>query len=165
MGVAGSGKSTLGAALAKELGWDFFEADDFHSAENVAKMTAGIPLTDSDRGPWLAALNRQLLSSLQADRRFVLACSALKEKYRSQLFDSVENAAIIYLKGSRELLRLRLSARQGHFMRPQMLQSQLEALEEPQNALILDVSMSLDDMLDTIMSKYLTQERSSKSWD
>ena len=165
MGVAGSGKSTLGAALAGELGWDFFEADDFHSAENITKITAGIPLDDSDRAPWLAALNRQLLSALKADHHFVLACSALKEKYRARLLDGVDGAEIIYLNGSYELLLSRLSARQGHFMKPEMLRSQFEVLEEPQNALILDASIPVGDMLDTIVTKYFTPERSSKSWD
>lgn len=165
MGVAGSGKSTLGAALAKELDWDFFEADDFHSAENIAKMSAGIPLTDSDRAPWLAALNRQLLAALDADRHFVLACSALKKKYRARLLEGIDEAEIVYLKGSQELLLSRLSTREGHFMKPEMLMSQLAALEEPRAALILDASMPLHDMLDTIVARYFTPERSSKSWD
>src|SRR6266542_1575753 len=100
MGVSGSGKSTLGQALAQKLGWEFFDADDFHSAENIAKMAAGMPLTDSDRMPWLVALHERLLSTLQADRHPVLACSALKENYRAQLLAGVDAIGIIYLKGN-----------------------------------------------------------------
>lgn len=162
MGVSGSGKSTLGRALARHLGWDFFDADDFHSAANIAKMAAGIPLTDSDRAPWLAALNHQLVSALQADRHPVLACSALKEKYRARLLDGAQGMAVIHLKGSYETIGSRLSAREGHYMKAGLLESQFKALEEPQSALVLDVSMPLRDMLDTISEKYFTLKRSSK---
>lgn len=154
MGVSGSGKSTLGQALASELGWDFFDADDFHTAENIAKMTAGIPLTDSDRLPWLAALNRQLLSTLAAGRHPVLACSALKENYRARLLVGVEAMALVYLQGSYESIRSRLVARQGHYMKDNLLQSQFDALEEPVGALVLDISLSFRDMLDAIYIKY-----------
>ncbi len=154
MGVSGSGKSTLGRALAQKLEWDFFDADDFHPAANIAKMAAGIPLDDSDRVPWLASLHDQLLSTLTTSRHPVLACSALKEKYRMQLLNGVDGLAIIYLQGSYDLLWPRMSARQGHFMKAEMLQSQFNALEEPQNALALTVSMPLNEMLDTIMAHY-----------
>lgn len=162
MGVSGSGKSTLGYALAQQLGWDFFDADEFHSAVNIAKMAAGIPLRDSDRTPWLAALNERLLSSLKADRHAVLACSALKEKYRAELLAGMENIAVIHLKGSYDLISSRMSMRAGHFMKSGMLQSQFSALEEPQDALVLDVAMSLEEMLDTINKKYFISKRSSK---
>ena len=161
MGVSGSGKTTLGIALAHELGWDFFDADDFHSAGNIAKMASGTPLTDSDREPWLGALNQQLLASLKANRHPVLACSALKEKYRMRLMKDVEGVAIIYLKGSYERLWSRLSARQGHFLKENLLQSQFEALEEPRDALVLDISMPLHVMLDTIQARYFAMNRSS----
>jgi gluconokinase len=161
MGVAGSGKTTLGKALAERLGWDFFDADNFHSAENIAKMTAGIPLSDSDRAPWLAALHNQLTSTLGAGRHPILACSALKEKYRFQLLDGVDNIAVLYLKGSYELVRSRMAAREGHYMKPAMLQSQFETLEEPRNALVLDIAMPLEKMLDTIVAQY-TLKRLSK---
>ena len=160
MGVSGSGKSTVGSALANKLDWDFLDADDFHPKANIAKMAAGIPLNDSDRIPWLASLHDQLVTTLKADRHPVLACSALKEKYRMQLLDGLESIAIIYLEGSYELLWSRLSAREGHFMKPAMLQSQFNALEQPQNALALDVSMPLQEMLDTIVSHYF-RKRSS----
>jgi gluconokinase len=162
MGVSGSGKSTLGSALARQLGWDFFDADDFHTEENIAKMAAGIPLSDSDREPWLAKLNDQLLSTLKANRHPVLACSALKEQYRARLLEGTDDMAIIHLKGSYALISSRMSARAGHFMKPEMLQSQLNALEEPQGALVLDVAMPLEEMLDTINKKYFVLKRSSK---
>lgn len=153
MGVSGSGKSTVGKALAEKLGWDFFDADDFHPPENIAKMAAGIPLNDSDRAPWLAALSNLLLSTLQANRHPVLACSALKETYRAKLLEGNDGIEIIYLKGSYDTLWQRMSTREGHYMKPAMLKSQFETLEEPQNALYLDVTLSLDEMLQTVMEK------------
>jgi len=153
VGVSGSGKSTVGQALAERLGWDFFDADDFHPPENIAKMAAGIPLNDSDRTPWLAALSDRLFSTLKAGRHPVLACSALKETYRAQLLEGKDGVEVIYLKGSYELLWARMSMRQGHYMKPEMLKSQFDTLEEPNNALILDVSMPLDEMLALILEK------------
>ncbi|MGZ9223672.1 MAG: gluconokinase [Anaerolineales bacterium] len=150
MGVSGSGKTTLGETLARKLGWDFFDADDFHPPENIAKMAAGIPLNDLDRAPWLAALHDKLLSTLGADRHPVLACSALKETYRAQLLEGMDWIAIIYLKGSYDLIWSRMSTRERHYMKPEMLQSQLDALEEPKHAIVLDVKMSVKDMIDTI---------------
>ncbi len=152
MGVSGSGKSTLGRALAQKLGWEFLDADDFHSPENIARMAAGIPLTDSDRSPWLEALNHLLLSTLGNTHHPVLACSALKEKYRTRLLKGVEGMVLIYLKGSYELVRTRLLAREGHYMKDNLLRSQFDALEEPEDAIVLDVSMPLGKMLDTIFS-------------
>src|SRR5215210_4053048 len=118
MGVSGSGKSTLGYALAHKLGWDFFDADDFHTPENIAKMASGIPLSDADRAPWLAALNGRILSSLQSGHHPILACSALKERYRVQLLKGTDGMTILYLKGSYELIWSRMSMRRGHFMKP-----------------------------------------------
>ena len=162
MGVSGSGKSTLGKALAEKLGWEFFDADDFHSMENIAKMTAGIPLSDSDRMPWLAALNRRLLSTLEEDRHPVLACSALKEMYRTRLLAGTDEIAIVYLRGSYDLIWSRMSAREGHFMKSDLLQSQFAALEVPENALVLDISLPLEDMLETIFTNYSMLKRSQK---
>lgn len=162
MGVSGSGKSTLGYALAQKLGWDFLDADDFHPAENIAKMAAGIPLSDSDRAPWLAALNDRLVSTRRADRHPVLACSALKESYRARLLQGLDDIAIIHLQGSYELISARMAMRAGHFMKPDMLQSQFSTLEEPQDALVLDIAMPLESMLDTIEQKYFLSKRSSK---
>jgi gluconokinase len=154
MGVSGSGKTALGNALACNLGWDFFDADDFHPSANIAKMAAGIPLDDSDRAPWLVALHHLLSSTLKVDHHPVLACSALKENYRAQLLAGNDGIAIIHLNGSYDLIWSRMSAREGHYMKPEMLQSQFDALQEPQNALILDASMNLEDMLDRIMKIY-----------
>jgi len=154
MGVSGSGKTTLGKALAQKLGWDFFDADDFHPPENIAKMTAGIPLSDSDRVSWLAALHNQLLSTRKAGRHPVLACSALKEIYRTQLLEGMDGIVVIYLKGSYDLIWSRMSRREDHYMKPEMLRSQFNALEEPKVALVLDVKMSVKDMIDTIIKNF-----------
>lgn len=154
MGVSGSGKTTLGRALARALGWDFLDADDYHPAANVAKMSAGIPLDDSDRAPWLDSLHEWLVSTLKADRRPILACSALKEIYRARLLNGINNVAVIHLKGTYDLIHARMSARGGHYMKPEMLQSQFRDLEEPQNALTLDVSAPLEDMLAAIMETH-----------
>ena len=161
MGVSGSGKSTLGKALAQTLDWDFYDADEFHSAENIAKMATGVPLNDSDRAPWLAALNQQLLSTLAKNRHPVLACSALKEIYRRQLLDGIPGIAIVYLKGNYDIIWSRMAARHGHYMKSNMLQSQFNTLEEPQEALVLDVSMPLEEMLGTILANYSLLKRSS----
>ena len=142
----------MGKSLAQSLGWDFYDADDFHPPENVDKMANGIPLVDSDRAPWLASLNELISSSLKADRPGVLACSALKERYRQQLTNGNEGVQIVYLKGSYELIWSRMEKRTDHFMKPHMLKSQLEALEEPTNALTMDISMSMDDIVQKIIS-------------
>jgi len=151
MGVSGSGKTDVGKSLAQALGWDFFDADDFHPIENIAKMAGGIPLTDSDRAPWLDSLHNLISSSLTKNRPGVLACSALKERYRQRLLDGNDNAQIIYLKGSYELIRSRMNARKEHFMKPHMLQSQLETLEEPFNALIVDIAPPVDEIVKVIL--------------
>jgi gluconokinase len=154
MGVSGSGKTTLGKALAQKPGWDFFDADDFHPPDNIAKMAAGIPLSDLDRAPWLAALHDQLLSTLKEGRHPVLACSALKETYRTQLLEGMNGMAVIYLKGSYDLILSRISTREDHYMKPGMLQSQVDTLEEPKDASVLDVKMPLKDMIDKITKKF-----------
>jgi len=152
MGVSGCGKTSVGKALADSLGWDFYDADDFHPPENVAKMASGTPLNDSDRAPWLASLREMISSSLKADRQGVLACSALKERYRQQLVKDNEGVQIIYLKGTYNLIWSRMEKRTDHYMKPHMLQSQFEALEEPSNALTLDVSMLVDDIVREVIS-------------
>lgn len=152
MGVSGSGKTSIGRSLADHLGWDFYDADDFHPPENVAKMASGIPLDDTDRAPWLAALHDLISSSLRNDRPGVLACSALKERYRQQLVNGNEDVQVVYLKGSYDLIWSRMEKRTDHYMKPHMLKSQFEALEEPENALTMDISMSVDDMVNEIIS-------------
>jgi gluconokinase len=151
MGVSGCGKTSVGKALAKSLGWDFYDADNFHPPENVAKMANRIPLDDSDRAPWLASLNELVSSSLKADKPGVLACSALKERYRQQLMNGNNGVQIVYLKGSYELIWSRMEKRTDHYMKPHMLKSQFETLEEPANALTMDISMSLDDIAQELL--------------
>ena len=138
MGVSGAGKTTVAALLAQELGWEFLDADSFHSAANVSKMHAGIPLDDADRGPWLEALRREIEHAIQERRSLTLACSALKESYRQRLTLGPE-VRFVYLKGSFDVLRDRLAHRSGHFMTEKLLASQLHTLEEPRDAIVVDV--------------------------
>lgn len=152
MGVSGSGKTVVGKALAQALGWDFFDADDFHPPANVAKMAGGIPLDDSDRAPWLDSLHELISSSLTANRPAVLACSALKERYRQRLLVGNDGVQIVYLKGSYDLIWSRMSARAGHYMKASMLQSQFDTLEEPVNALTVDIANSVEEIIFQIMS-------------
>ena len=156
MGVSGSGKTTVGESLAQKLGWDFFDADDFHSVENITKMSSGIPLSDSDRAPWLASLHDLLFSVLKSNRHPVLACSALKKKYRAQLLNGIEGIEVIYLKGDYDLIWSRMSAREKHYMKPEMLRSQFAALEEPENGFVVEVSGSPDEMIDKIVAHYFS---------
>lgn len=142
MGVAGSGKTTVGRQLATTLGWPYHEADDFHSAANKAKMGRGLPLDDTDRAPWLAALRAAMDECLSANRSAVFSCSALKESYRRVLMNGAPNVSLVFLAGDRELLRTRLQQRAGHYMKPAMLDSQLAILEPPAGALVLDVRHS-----------------------
>jgi gluconokinase len=147
MGVSGSGKSTVGQMLAEALAWPFYDGDDFHPPANVEKMSNGIPLTDDDRAGWLAAL-AQLIHGLEQDGRSgVIACSALKQSYRDTLRADTSNVQFVYLKGEYALLLKRLQARKGHYMRPEMLQSQFAALEEPKNALIVDIERPAEEIV------------------
>ena len=130
-GVAGSGKTTVGAMLAGRLGWTYAEADDFHPAANVAKMAAGQPLTDRDRWPWLEAIGRWIDKRRAAHEPAVVSSSALKRAYRDLLRDGRPEVRIVFLDGSRELIERRLVARHGHFMKATMLDSQFAALEPP----------------------------------
>ncbi|MDG3002448.1 gluconokinase [Paludisphaera mucosa] len=143
MGVTGSGKTTVGRLLAEDLGWTFVDADDFHPAANVAKMHAGIPLTDEDRRPWLEALRRRLEAARDGGEDVVLACSALKHAYQ-HLLEAVEPQAVrcVLLTGSADLIRRRLAARTGHFMNPALLDSQFATLEPPEDAVRVDVSLT-----------------------
>jgi gluconokinase len=153
MGVSGSGKSEVGRTLAEKLGWDFYDADDFHPPENVAKMAQGIPLNDSDRAPWLASLHDLISSSLDKNQPGVLACSALKERYRQQLLKDHPDVQLVYLHGSYDLIWSRMSARRDHYMKPHMLQSQFDALEEPQNALTMEITKSVEEIVHEIIER------------
>jgi len=152
MGVSGCGKSSVGKALADSLGWDFYDADDFHPPENVAKMADGIPLDDSDRAPWLTSLHELISASLKADQPGVLACSALKERYRQQLTEGNDGVQIVHLKGCYDLIWSRMEKRTDHYMKPDMLKSQFETLEEPSNALTIDISKPVDEIVREVTS-------------
>jgi len=136
MGVAGVGKTTIGEALARALGWRFIDADDYHPPQNVAKMKAGIPLEDADRWPWLARLNKLMRDETNA----VLACSALKESYRQRLAQGIRDFTVVYLHGAAELIRARMAGRSHRFMPAALLESQLAALEPPARAIAIDVA-------------------------
>jgi gluconokinase len=142
MGVTGCGKTKVGAMLAEDCGWAFHDADDFHPAENVAKMKSGVALTDDDRSPWLARLNALLLDAERQGKSIVLACSALKQVYRDRLTCGCATARFILLDGDMELIRARLATRRGHYMNPRLLASQFAILEPPREALRLDVAES-----------------------
>ncbi|WP_433673342.1 gluconokinase [Nocardia sp. CA-136227] len=144
MGVAGSGKSTVAGIVARTLGWDLLEGDDLHPPANRAKMAAGRPLTDADRGPWLAAVAEWMSAEFAAGRSGIVACSALKRSYRDILRAGHPDADLtfVHLTGSREVLRARLLARTDHFMPPDLLNSQLETLEPPgpdEHAITLEI--------------------------
>ncbi len=148
VGVSGCGKTAVGKALAKKLEIPFYDGDLFHSEANKEKMAQGIPLTDRDRRPFLEALAKLL----KEESSLVLACSALKASYRKALKVSPD-VQFIYLKGTPELIRKRLKARKGHFFNPKLLRSQFETLEEPTDALVIDVSSSIEEIVSTILDK------------
>jgi gluconokinase len=137
MGVSGAGKSTIGSLLAQRLRWEFADADDYHPARNIEKMSNGVPLTDADRAPWLETLRRLIGTWLEKNQNAVLACSALKRSYRERLHVS-DAVCFLYLKVARDVLVQRLLARPGHYMKEEMLASQLDALEEPEQALVVN---------------------------
>lgn len=140
MGVSGSGKSTIGKLLADALNWEFQDADNFHSRANIEKMRLGIPLNDTDRKPWLKDLQTAIAVWLQQNTNVVLACSALKADYRQYLVLDSDRIQLVYLQGSLNLLQQRLLGRQNHFMSEKLLNSQLETLEEPEDAICVDIS-------------------------
>jgi gluconokinase len=149
MGVAGSGKTTIGSLLAKVLGWDFFDADDFHSETNREKMTQGIALTDDDRTGWLFVLQELIRENIRQNKDMVLACSALRNSYRITL-NVDEQVKFIYLQGTYEQIKTRLHNRTGHYMTADMLDSQFQTLEEPQNSLTIDISNTPQDIIHII---------------
>ncbi|WP_193195301.1 gluconokinase [Nostoc sp. MG11] len=140
MGVSGSGKTTIGLLLADALHWEFRDADAFHSPANIEKMRLGIPLSDADRIPWLQDLQRAIAQWLQENKNVVLACSALKANYRQFLSLDSDRVKLVYLKGSFEVIQNRLQERHNHFMSEKLLKSQFDALEEPPDAMYIDVS-------------------------
>ena len=152
MGVSGAGKTTVGAALAESLGWEFLDADEFHPAENVAKMTAAIPLSDADRGPWLDRLNGELRARETHGASAVLACSALKDAYRCRLMKGMAEARLVYLKGSIDFIRARMAARKHQYMPAALLESQFATLEPPTDALVVDAELAVPDAVERIRS-------------
>lgn len=139
-GVTGSGKTTIGQKLANELNWQFYDADDFHPAANVEKMRQGIPLNEEDRKPWLQRLRELASSCIRQGQGAVLACSALREAYRLYL-QTDDSVKFVFLKGDYTLIQGRLSKRVGHYMNPNLLQSQFDALEEPEGGItVVDIS-------------------------
>lgn len=154
MGVAGSGKSTLGRLAAQALGWEFYDGDDFHPPENVARMAAGQPLSDRERWPWLERLRQLVDERLAEGRSAILACSALKAVYRQKLGVGKPGVRLAYLRGDYALILQRLQQRQGHFMRPEMLRSQFADLEEPDpgEAQVIEVSEPLEECLARLIS-------------
>ena len=156
MGVAGSGKSVIGEAFARALGVEFAEGDDYHPAENVRRMAAGIPLTDADRAGWLSALAERLREAKIAGVGLVMSCSALKRAYRDVLRAGARDVQFIFLRGPRALLAERLAKRRGHYMPASLLDSQLATLEEPspdERAWVVDIGDAPNDIVATLVSK------------
>jgi gluconokinase len=149
MGVTGVGKTTVGQALAQKLHWQFADADDFHSPENVAKMQAGIPLDDADRAPWLQALRESIMQWIAEGRSAVLACSALKEAYRRQLVAG-PNVKVVWLQAEYEVIERWLAERHGHYMNPALLRSQFETLEPPRDAVSIDANQNVPEVVAAI---------------
>lgn len=151
MGVSGCGKTTVGRVLSERLAWPFLDADHFHPASNVEKMRSGIPLTDEDRWPWLDRLNAMLREEQSAGHDVILGCSALKARYRDRLSAGLPGVSWVHLKGSFELIETRLRTRRGHYMPPSLLASQFAALEEPADALTLDITPAPETLASQVM--------------
>ncbi|MEN3286059.1 MAG: gluconokinase [Bradyrhizobium sp.] len=156
MGVAGSGKSTIGEALSQRLGWRYEDGDSFHPAANVAKMSAGQPLTDDDRWPWLEAIAAEIERCRQVGQHIIIACSALKRAYRDILVHGRDDVRMVYLNGSHDLIADRLGHRKGHFMPPGLLDSQFATLEPPSPD-ERPISVSIDAPVDVIVDGIVQQ--------
>lgn len=155
-GPMGCGKTTIGRSLAARLGWQFYDADDFHSEANKEKMAKGIPLEDSDREPWLKTLHQIIQNHLADDSSMILACSAIKKKYRRMLGIDQSQVFSVFLKGSFSLLQTRIAARSHEYMAKDLLQSQLDTLEEPETGLIVDIAGTPDEICRTIADNLLS---------
>ena len=153
IGPSGCGKTTVGKLLAKKLQWNFYDADDFHSNENVEKMRQGIPLTDKDREPWLLGLAEQIKEWNHNPGNAILACSALKQSYRHMLGVDQMSVITVHLHGEFNLLAKRLNARQGHYMNPDLLQSQLDTFETPCEGITINIDQTPEKMVDEIINK------------
>ncbi|MBR1123084.1 gluconokinase [Bradyrhizobium lablabi] len=156
MGVSGSGKSTIAETLAERIGWRCEDGDRFHPASNIAKMSAGQPLTDEDRWPWLKAIADEIDRLLMKGERVVVACSALKRAYRNVLVHGQDDIRIVFLDGTQELIAGRLAARRGHFMPPGLLDSQFKTLERPtadERPIVVSIDATVDAVVDDIVSQ------------
>ena len=156
MGVSGSGKTTVAALVARALGCQFQEGDALHSPENVAKMRRGEPLTDADRASWLRRIAEEIDGWRARGQCGVMACSALKRRYRDIIIGARQDVALVYLKGSRELIRQRMAARQGHFMPVTLLESQFASLEEPtpdEHPITVDVGAKPAEIADEVVRR------------
>ena len=153
MGVSGAGKTTVGRLLAEELDWKFYDADDFHSAANKDKMSHGVALTDEDRADWLMSLRKLLNQNSEANQSIVLACSALKQEYRNILKVNDE-VHLVYLQGSYQQIKARMKERNNHYMKPDMLAGQFAILEESNDALTIDISMTPKEIVALIRKEW-----------
>ena len=156
MGVSGSGKSLIGTAFAEALGVNFIEGDQYHSAENVRRMAAGIPLTDNDRAQWLHSLARRIREARDAETGLVVACSALKRSYRDILRARADDLQFVFLAGEPAVIADRIAHRRGHFMPPSLLDSQLATLEEPspdEHAWVCDITQSPQDLVASLVAR------------
>ncbi len=154
MGVSGTGKTTIGEALAKRLGWTFQEGDDFHPPTNIAKMKAGKPLDDADRAPWLAKVEAWISAQLAAGRSGVITCSALKQTYRGVIVGGRDDVVLVFLEGSERVIAERLAKRRGHFMPPRLLASQLADLQAPtpvERPIVVDIDQPVSAQVDDIV--------------
>jgi len=153
MGICGSGKSTIAIKIAEAKCIEMLDADDFHPPSNVDKMSAGIPLTDEDRAGWLQTLNGVLAKRLDAGKSIVLACSALKQSYRDTLEGGLPAVRWLYLKGDRDTILERVGNRKDHFMPTTLVDSQLEALEEPTDAVVVDIRLPIDEIVSSALEQ------------
>ena len=153
MGVSGAGKTTVGEELSALTGWPLYDADDFHSPENIEKMRSGVALEDADRWPWLDRMHAMLADKSAKGESVLLACSALKQKYRDRLAQGGLPVQWVHLKGSFELIRARLEARKNHYMKAGLLESQFAALEEPRDAIIAEIGGSPREIAEAVMSR------------
>ena len=153
MGVTGTGKTTIGRLLATALGWEFHDGDDLHSEASKLKMHRGIALDDADRAPWLSAIRKLILAMLSEGRDGVIACSALKQSYRDEIVVDPNLVKVVYLKGSKEVIAERLRNRGGHFMNPDLLQSQFDTLEEPRDAIVVEITMAPEAIVKEVIAR------------
>lgn len=164
MGVSGCGKSTVAARLAQRLGWDFAEADAFHSAANVEKMRSGTALTDEDRRPWLDSIAAWIGAARAQGRSCIVACSALKRRYRERLADGHDDVRFVHLQGAYETVAARLAGRSGHYMPLSLLQSQYDALEEPgadESAIVVSIDFPIEAIVEKVIAELGSRLRGS----